>query len=121
MKLLLLKLKFGIKLLFEKLFKKNKLYIESGTSVIPLKTLSKKTYQVGRGVDSTRDISLNSIEMSRVHATIEKKRLDYYLIDNFSKNGTFLNGERLAPGIPYILIHNDNIEMADICIKYVRE
>ena len=121
MKLKFLKLKFGTILLFEKLFKKNKLYIESGTSIIPLKTLRKKMYQVGRGVDITSEISLNSNELSRVHPTIEKRRLDYYLIDNFSKNGTFLNGERLAPGIPYILIHNDNIEMGDICIKYVRE
>lgn len=121
MKLKFLKLIFGIKLLSQKLFKKNKLYIESGTSVIPLKTLKRKTYQVGRGVDSNTEISLNSNELSRVHATIEKRRLDYYLIDNFSKNGTFLNGERLAPGIPYILIHNDNIEIGDICIKYVRE
>ena len=117
MKLKFLKLIFGIKLLSQKLFKKNKLYIESGTSVIPLKTLKRKTYQVGRGVDSNTEISLNSNELSRVNARI----LDYYLIDNFSKNGTFLNGERLAPGIPYILIHNDNIEIGDICIKYVRE
>ena len=82
--------------------------------------MSKKTYQVGRGVDSTRDISLNSMEMSRVHATIEKKRLDYYLIDNFSKTELF-KWRAASTGIPYILIHNDNIEMADICIKYVRE
>ncbi|MBP7283564.1 MAG: FHA domain-containing protein [Leptospiraceae bacterium] len=121
MKLKFLKLKYGTKLLFEKLFKKNKLYIESGTSVIPLKVLTKKAYQVGRGVDASKEILLNSNEISRVHATIEKRILDYYLIDNFSKNGTFLNGERLAPGIPYILIHNDNIEIGDICIKYVRE
>lgn len=121
MKLKFLKLVLGMKLLSEKLFKKNKLYIESGTSVIPLKTLQRKTYQVGRGVDSANEIALNSLELSRVHATIEKHRLDYFLIDNFSKNGTFLNGERLAPGIPYILIHNDNIEMGDVCIKYLRE
>lgn len=121
MKLKFLKLLFGIKLLSEKLFKKNKLYIESGTSIIPLRVLRRKTYQVGRGVDSPREIALNSLELSRVHATIEKHKLDYFLIDNFSKNGTFLNGERLAPGIPYILIHNDNIEMGDVCIKYLRE
>jgi pSer/pThr/pTyr-binding forkhead associated (FHA) protein len=121
MRLKFLKLRFGAKLLFQKLFKRNRLYIENGTTIIPLKTLRRKTYQVGRGVDIRREISLNSNELSRVHATIEKRKLDYYLIDNFSKNGTFLNGERLSPGIPYILIHNDNIEMGDISIKYVRE
>ena len=121
MRLIFLKIKIGLRLLLEKLLKKNILYIESGTSVIPVKKLERKTYQVGRGVDAAKEIYLNSIELSRIHATIEKHRLDYYLIDNFSKNGTFLNGERLAPGIPYILIHNDNIEMGEICLKYVRE
>ncbi|HMX32198.1 MAG TPA: FHA domain-containing protein [Leptospiraceae bacterium] len=89
--------------------------------MIPLKILKRKTYLIGRGVDPTKEIPVNSMELSRVHATIEKKKLDYYLIDNFSKNGTFLNGEKLAPGIPYILIHNDNIEMGDVTIKYLRE
>ncbi|HMV45030.1 MAG TPA: FHA domain-containing protein [Leptospiraceae bacterium] len=112
---------FKIKLLLVKLFKRNILYIESGTSMIPLKILKRKTYLIGRGVDPTKEIPVNSMELSRVHATIEKKKLDYYLIDNFSKNGTFLNGEKLAPGIPYILIHNDNIEMGDVTIKYLRE
>ncbi len=121
MRLKYLKFIFGTKLLFEKLFKKNNLYIESGTSITPLKTLRKKVYQIGRSVELMNGILLNSAELSRVHATIEKRKLDYYLIDNFSKNGTFLNGERLAPGIPYILIHNDNIEMGEIAIKYVRE
>lgn len=118
---LLLKIKNSFRLLFEKLFKKNKLYIESGTSIIPLKILKRKTYQVGRDVDATKEIFLNSNQLSRIHATIIKKKLDYYLIDNFSKNGTFLNGEKLAPGIPYILIHNDTLEMGEVSIKYVRE
>lgn len=117
----LIKIKNDLKVISMKLLKKNRLFIESGTSIIPLKILKRKSYLIGRGVDSSNEIVINSMELSRIHATIERKKLDYYIIDNFSKNGTFLNGEKLAPGIPYILIHNDNIEMGDVTIKYLRQ
>lgn len=36
--------------------------------------------------------------VSELHAIVVKQQGDYLLMDRFSKNGTFVNGERLKPG-----------------------
>ena len=42
------------------------------------------------------DLLLDLPVISRIHAQIEKRGEDYFLMDLNSTNGTFLNGKRLA-------------------------
>lgn len=106
---------------FFKLTNKPGLYMESGSSLVLLKTLKSRSYSIGRAADSLRDIQLNSSLLSKHHATIKRKGLDYYLIDEISTNGTVLNGERVIPGKEYILVDESTIEMGGITLKYFRE
>lgn len=45
--------------------------------------------------------------VSKLHAKIEFRDTDYFLTDLDSKNGTFINGERIWE--PHILMHEDMI------------
>ncbi|MBD2449727.1 FHA domain-containing protein [Nostoc sp. FACHB-152] len=66
---------------------------------------------------STPEIDLTGIAnekvVSRSHARIywDKAHNAYMLIDNQSRNGTYLNGNFLAPGTSYRLNHNDSLEL----------
>jgi len=54
-----------------------------------------KGSQVLGKLKSQVDISLNLSEISRIHAKIDRKEDGWYLTDLNSRNGTFVNGERL--------------------------
>ncbi len=58
--------------------------------------------------------SLTSPVISRYHAKIEELEGTYFLCDLSSTNGTFLNGRRLAPEEPNVLIPGDKISFANI-------
>ncbi|WP_242058020.1 MULTISPECIES: FHA domain-containing protein [Nostoc] len=64
----------------------------------------------------TPEIDLTGIAnekvLSRSHAKIywDKSQNAYMLIDNQSRNGTYLNGNFLTRGTPYRLNHNDSLE-----------
>jgi pSer/pThr/pTyr-binding forkhead associated (FHA) protein len=50
---------------------------------------------IGRAVE--RDLSLGwDVEVSRLHATLEAAGSDWLIADGGSRNGTFLNGERIV-------------------------
>ena len=46
---------------------------------------------------ATNDVPLDDVSVSRFHAWIQKNAKDWVLCDADSKNGTFLDGQRLAP------------------------
>jgi serine/threonine protein kinase len=60
------------------------------------------------------DIDLSDLDVkkivSRRHAMIQRNNHDFLLQDLESRNGTFVNGERLAAGQPYTLVSGDVIE-----------
>jgi len=66
---------------------------------------------IGRAIDS--DIVIAERQVSRYHARIEQDRDGYLLRDLGSKNGTFVNGERVR-GQPYRLRDGDEITLAAI-------
>lgn len=52
--------------------------------------------------------------ISRIHAKLERKGEQYYITDLNSTNGTFVNGERLAPNEQRKIIPGDRINLATL-------
>ncbi|MBF0409118.1 MAG: FHA domain-containing protein [Candidatus Riflebacteria bacterium] len=70
--------------------------------------LSKDSYSIGRVEE--RDLCIPSDMVSRHHATILQKAGDFFIIDNDSSNGSFLNNEHIEPNKEYKLQHRDIIK-----------
>ena len=60
--------------------------------------------------DYNFDASLSFI--SRRHFRVEKEGDEWFIIDLGSANGTFLNGEALAPNMPYPLHPGDRVMLS---------
>lgn len=66
------------------------------------------------GSNYRNDVVLNSGVVSRFHATLKvDKKGKAYIIDNGSKNGTQVNGQKIAANRPYLVTQNDNILCGD--------
>ena len=50
---------------------------------------------IGRGHDAVIRIQ-NDTEISRIHCSVQKRDDEFVLLDAASRNGTFLNGDRLT-------------------------
>lgn len=66
------------------------------------------------------DVVLMTPAISRMHARLEYRQGVYYLKDLNSRNGTFLNGERLMPQEAREIDHGDRVAFADIQYRAVR-
>lgn len=64
---------------------------------VPLIMKGRNPLLVGRD-ESLANLVINDVYISRSHAAIFQEGENFFLQDLNSKNGTFLNGERLAPG-----------------------
>lgn len=51
--------------------------------------------------------------VGRVHARVFNRMGQCFIEDNHSKNGTFLNGQRLEPERKYPLVHGDDLRLAN--------
>ncbi|WP_376788646.1 FHA domain-containing protein [Thermoflexus sp.] len=69
---------------------------------------------IGRG--ETCDLVLPERQISRQHARLKREADGYYIEDLGSKNGTFLNGQLLAPFTPQRLKDGDEIALA-LCVR----
>ena len=45
--------------------------------------------------------------ISRIHAVLDTKDNQVFIIDNNSSNGTYQGGKRIPPNIPYRLLHGN--------------
>jgi len=70
--------------------------------------LNKDRLTIGRSPDC--DIILPDRVVSRRHACIERRDGEYYILDDNSKNGTFVNGKPVTE--PRRLIDGDEIQVA---------
>ena len=72
--------------------------------------------EVTVGRHQTAMIQLEDPLMSRVHLRIIKKAdgmgEHYYVVDNRSTNGSFLNGKKLLPDVPEVLDGNSVVRCA---------
>ncbi|MHB8626753.1 MAG: ATPase, T2SS/T4P/T4SS family [Aggregatilineales bacterium] len=53
-------------------------------------------------------------QISRVHAEFSVGELGFYITDRFSRNGTFVNGVRLAPDVPKHLNNGDQVRLGTL-------
>ncbi len=93
------------------------LSIAAGTLEEQLVNLNKDFYEIGRE-ETSEIIQINSKKASRQHAFINKKIGKFYLTDNNSTNGTFLNEQRLLPNQPYPLSNQDEIKIGGVILKF---
>lgn len=79
------------------------------------KTLEYKKYVVKVGRNSSNDLNYgNKKYISRQHATFFYERNMWFLQDNSSINGTYINGIRIQPNKKYQLAENDRIEFSEL-------
>lgn len=64
---------------------------------------------------------LDAPAVSRLHARLDYRQGNYYLKDLNSRNGTFLNGERLMPQEAKQITSGDRIAFANVQYRAVRE
>jgi sigma-B regulation protein RsbU (phosphoserine phosphatase) len=77
-------------------------------------TLNHSPYTVGRKVD--RDLVIPDPRVSREHASIVSENGEFYVVDQGSKHGTFVNGERVER---HKLQRNDRVEFGVRDVTYV--
>ena len=87
---------------------KAKLIDMSGVTDRKAFDLDKLLNEIGR--DPINDISIPKETISSLHAGIEYKDGHYYLIDQKSSNGSFLNGKKITPNKPFRLQDGDRIK-----------
>ena len=59
------------------------------------------------------DYTILSRAVGRQHAMIIRKENDYYFKDNNSKNGSFINVNRLKTNTEYKICHKDKLTLAN--------
>lgn len=80
--------------------------------VIAMVVADGEPFRLGKGKENNYCITGNSA-VSRRHAYIVREQDNFYLSDDSSTNGTFVNGRRLEVGEQLLLSHGDGVVLAD--------
>lgn len=92
-----------------------KVYVITGASKGQSFELKADVTSVGRSPDN--DIQIKEKSISRKHAKITRKG-DIYLIEDLnSKNGTFINGQRIRPGDEYELKEGQRLTLGNVVLS----
>ncbi len=90
----------------------------AGGSFIQTLAPDKTMFEIGR--DQSDDVYLPSPYVSRVHATLERKPNGfYYLTDDNSTNGTYVDDRRLSPEKPVIIDEGATVRMGPYWLKFL--
>jgi len=97
------------------------LQIEDDPEKYPIKLIGSATLGRADEESDSVDIDLNPLGaaqkgVSRRHATLERTRDMVNLIDLESKNGTYLNGQRLKAFERRVVRHGDEIRLANLIL-----
>jgi pSer/pThr/pTyr-binding forkhead associated (FHA) protein len=67
-------------------------------------------------------VACNALEkgVSRRHAALVRYQGMIHILDLNSVNGTFLNGERLQPDIPYPLNTDDDLRLGTLNVTFIK-
>jgi len=69
-----------------------------------------ETYKIGRSENADFGIFDNE-GVSRKHAIIQKQQDGYYILDQDSSGGTWINGIKIQTEMPYLLSDGDEIRL----------
>ena len=72
---------------------------------------------LGRG--PRNDLVVNEYSVSRHHLSFRNNPTGVQVIDMRSRNGTFVNNQRLVPGKPYCLASNDTLIVGRIVCTFL--
>lgn len=86
--------------------------ISQNSALLPDIVLNSDLTLIGKA-EGTVDVIIPLPTVSRVHAKIEKSGGNYYLTDLNSRNGTYINGEKLLEKKSQHLSQGDEIRFAD--------
>jgi pSer/pThr/pTyr-binding forkhead associated (FHA) protein len=89
--------------------------LDSEAKIHYLKEFKIETIKIGRG--SQCDLILNDPSVSGRHATISYTDEQWWIEDEGSRNGTYLNNNKLTN--PTILVNEDMIRFGDERIKII--
>ncbi len=81
--------------------------------------LKEGSFLIGRSVDLA-DMVIPAISVGRIHARIITRDDDFYLIDEDSKNGTFINNIKIDPKREYQLKNDDIITFANMEYTFIK-
>ena len=89
----------------------------SNYGVLERINITKDTFILGR-LSTVVDYVIENSAVGKKHAEIIKKDGEYYLKDLNSKNGTFINGNRLTPNQECLLKENDEVTLANMTMSF---
>ena len=70
---------------------------------------------IGRSYDN--DIPLNDVFVSRRHLKVQRRKGNHFIQDLLSRNGTYLNGKRIRPGLECRIKDQDIIGLGGTLIR----
>lgn len=70
------------------------------------------------GRTKNNDVVVEDAGMSKLHAFFDVRNAEYHLVDAGSRNGTFVNGTRLAGSQAVPLKSGDRVQFASRCFRY---
>ncbi len=83
----------------------------------PAINVSHFPYFVGKDARHCDHVMTTQVGISRYHMKIDREGEDFVVSDLNSTNGTFINGERLAPHLPHKIKRGDELRIGK-CIYY---
>ena len=81
------------------------------TSTHEIIEIDKDTFNIGKDPKALNDYILSDARVSRRHASLLYKNGQYFIVDRWSKNHTYLNGKMLVPNNEYALNSGDLIKL----------
>ncbi|MFN8373384.1 MAG: FHA domain-containing protein [Anaerolineae bacterium] len=102
------------------------LHIEVNGSTTPIVVSPKDKTTIGRKDPTSGDIpdidlstyAAYQMGVSRTHAFIEREQNQLTLHDLNSRNGTFVNGQRIVPEQPKVLHNGDEVRLGKIVMRF---
>jgi subtilisin family serine protease len=92
-----------------------KLVIHTGTQAGIEFPADRPSTRLGRG--AANEIVLDDTQASRQHAVISRQGDQFFIQDLGSTNGTFVNGQRLVPNVPFLLRPGDRVRLAETVLS----